>query len=123
MKSLVHAAKTLSDPTRIRVLMALREGELCVCELCDALDVSQSTLSSHLQVIRKSGLVKTRREGKWMYYAIADTAQSLLSGIWTHFKASLAKNSRLRGDTIRLKKRLADRREGMCCRGFGNSCN
>ena len=123
MKALAQTAKTLSDPTRIRVLLALRDGELCVCELCDALDVTQSTLSSHLQVIRKSGLVKTRREGKWMYYAMADSAQGLLTSIWAHFAASLAKDSKLRADNLRLKKRLADRREGVCCRGFGNSCN
>ena len=64
MNELVLAAKALADPTRVRVLAALRDGELCVCELSDVLDVTQSTLSTHLQVIRDANLVQTRKEGK-----------------------------------------------------------
>ena len=60
MNELVLAAKALADPTRVRVLAALRDGELCVCELSDVLDVTQSTLSTHLQVIRDANLVQTR---------------------------------------------------------------
>ena len=71
MTELVLVAKALADPTRVRILTALRGGELCVCELCDALRVSQSTLSTHLHVIREAGLVRTRKEGKWIYYTLA----------------------------------------------------
>ncbi|HTI68965.1 MAG TPA: metalloregulator ArsR/SmtB family transcription factor [Candidatus Limnocylindria bacterium] len=121
MKPLLLAAKTLSDPTRIRVLVALREGGLCVCELCDALDVTQSTLSSHLQVIRNSGLAETRREGKWMYYTLTDPARKLLEGFFGPFETVLAKDAKIRSDAVRLKKRLAARQQGVCCLGF-NTC-
>ena len=65
MRELVAIAKALCDPTRIRVMAALRNGELCVCELVDALEISQSSLSSHLQICREVGVVTTRKESRW----------------------------------------------------------
>lgn len=64
---LFHA---LSDETRLAVLEMLREGERCVCELQDALDAAQSRLSFHLKVLRETGLVIDRKEGRWSYYRI-----------------------------------------------------
>jgi len=116
---LVRTAKALADPTRVRILAALQGGELCVCELCDALQVSQSTLSTHLQVIRRAGLVRTRKEGKWMYYAPAPERERLTRGFFVFFGAD--KNSRLRRDAARVHKRLAERDNGACCRGFGEA--
>jgi len=61
----------LADDTRLRILMLLqREGELCVCELTHALDLSQPKISRHLAQLRESGVVQTRRAGQWMYYRI-----------------------------------------------------
>ena len=64
---LFHA---LSDETRLAVLEMLRGGERCVCELQDALDAAQSRLSFHLRVLRESGLVQDRKEGRWSYYSL-----------------------------------------------------
>ncbi|WP_327051901.1 ArsR/SmtB family transcription factor [Halomicrococcus gelatinilyticus] len=66
--------KALANEHRIRVLEALREGELCACELQVVLDAPQSTVASHLRELKDAGLVKTRRQGKWTYYRIGDTA-------------------------------------------------
>jgi ArsR family transcriptional regulator len=66
--------KALANEHRIRILEALREGELCACELQVVLDAPQSTVASHLRELKDSGLVKTRRQGKWTYYRIGDTA-------------------------------------------------
>ena len=61
--------RMLSDDTRLRVLVLLQqEGELCVCELTHALDLSQPKISRHLAQLRESGVVQTRRAGQWMYY-------------------------------------------------------
>ena len=79
MDDLVKTAKSLADSTRVRIVAALLERELCVCELCDSLGVTQSTLSTHLQVIRDAGLVSARKEGKWMYYAIQPDARVVLN--------------------------------------------
>ncbi len=68
---LFHA---LSDATRLAALEMLRGGERCVCELQDNLDVAQSRLSFHLKVLKDSGLVEDRKEGRWSYYSIVPHA-------------------------------------------------
>ncbi len=60
----------LSDPLRISVLELLRKRELCVCDLCEALGVSQSKLSFHLKTLKEAGLVNSRQEGRWIYYSL-----------------------------------------------------
>ncbi len=60
----------LSDPLRIRVLELLRQQELCVCELCEKLKVSQSKLSFHLKALKEVSLVRARQEGRWVYYSL-----------------------------------------------------
>jgi ArsR family transcriptional regulator len=66
--------KALANQHRIHILEALRDGELCACELQVVLDAPQSTVASHLRELKDAGLVKTRRQGKWTYYRIGDTA-------------------------------------------------
>ena len=66
--------KALSNEYRIRILEALRDGELCACEVQVVLDAPQSTVASHLRELKDAGLVNTRRQGKWTYYRIGDTA-------------------------------------------------
>ena len=61
MEELNQLGQAIADPTRVRILVALLQSELCVCELVDALEISQSTLSSHLQVLRQTGMVRTRK--------------------------------------------------------------
>jgi ArsR family transcriptional regulator len=69
--ALFHA---LSDPVRLGALDMLRDGEKCVCDLQDELDVAQSRLSFHLKVLKDAGLVEDRKEGRWSYYTIAPDA-------------------------------------------------
>ncbi|MFP8951577.1 ArsR/SmtB family transcription factor [Natrialbaceae archaeon A-arb3/5] len=64
----------LANEHRIRILEALREGELCACELQVVLEAPQSTVATHLATLREAGLVKSRKKGRWSYYRIADTA-------------------------------------------------
>jgi ArsR family transcriptional regulator len=60
----------LADKTRLRILNLMREGEICVCFLVEALDESQPKISRHLACLRGNGIVGTRRDGKWMHYKI-----------------------------------------------------
>jgi ArsR family transcriptional regulator len=60
----------LSDPLRIQILELLRQQELCVCDLCDRLCVSQSKLSFHLKTLKEAALVRSRQEGRWIYYSL-----------------------------------------------------
>lgn len=66
--------KAMSDPCRLAILKFLREGELCVCEIMTALDRPQSSTSHHLSILKRSGLVKERKEGKWSRYRLSDGA-------------------------------------------------
>ncbi|WP_460200229.1 ArsR/SmtB family transcription factor [Scytonema sp. NUACC21] len=67
---IVPGFHALSDPLRIRVLELLRDNELCVCDLCDALGVTQSKLSFHLKTLKEVSLVRSRQEGRWIYYSL-----------------------------------------------------
>ncbi len=64
----------LSDETRLCLVVMLRDGERCVCELTEALQSAQSRLSFHLKVLKEAGLVTDRREGRWSYYALVPGA-------------------------------------------------
>ena len=64
--------KNLSEETRLTLVLLLRQaGELCVCELVSALEESQPKVSRHLAMLRESGLLIDRREGKWIYYRLS----------------------------------------------------
>jgi ArsR family transcriptional regulator len=86
--------------------------------LCDALEVSQSTLSTHLQVIRDAGLVRTRKKGKWVYYAPASEKEKVIEAIFEFFDSEVRRDAQIQRDGQRVKKRLAERDDGECCRGF-----
>lgn len=118
MLELVAIARTLGDPTRIRIVAALRKGEVCVCELVDALGISQSSLSSHLQICRQSGVVTTRKESRWIYYSLATRYGPLIERIFSELK-TVPRDEQLRQDARRLKKRLQIREGGRCVVGFG----
>jgi ArsR family transcriptional regulator, arsenate/arsenite/antimonite-responsive transcriptional repressor len=64
------AFHALSDPLRLQVLELLRHRELCVCELRDRLDIAQSKLSFHLKTLKEANLVRSRQEGRWIYYSL-----------------------------------------------------
>jgi len=64
--------KVLADETRLRILKLLEVREMCVCEIMVALDLTQPTASHHLGLLENEGLIKDRREGKWVFYSIAD---------------------------------------------------
>jgi ArsR family transcriptional regulator, arsenate/arsenite/antimonite-responsive transcriptional repressor len=79
---LFHA---LSDETRLQIIELLHKGESCVCELTDSLDTAQSRLSFHLRVLRDAGLVRDRKDGRWVYYELDpdafEEAESLIDAL------------------------------------------
>ena len=71
VRSLTKLFRALGDETRLRIVALLSHGELCVCHIEKALDLSQPNVSRQLGILRAAGIVDTRREGSWMYYSIA----------------------------------------------------
>ena len=82
MKETLRFFKTLSAPTRLRIILLLLRRDLCVCELTFILEMSQSRVSHQLRILRDAGLVEDKRDGKWMIYGISqdikDTLRPLL---------------------------------------------
>lgn len=82
---LFHA---LSDETRLEIVELLRKGERCVCELTDTLDAAQSRLSFHLRVLKDAGIVRDRKDGRWVHYELVSDAfeevEVLISGMKPH---------------------------------------
>lgn len=79
MEKVAQIYKALSEETRLRILMLLTRGELCVCEIMAVLDESQSKVSRHLAYLKHSGLVQRRRVGTWMHYCIREPLDELTS--------------------------------------------
>ena len=77
---LAEVFKTMGDPTRIKILYALKERELCVCDLSELLDMSSSAISHQLRVLRNNKLVKYRKEGRSVYYSLDDDHVMCLFG-------------------------------------------
>ena len=72
MMDLADLFKVFSDSTRIRILTSLADGEMCVGDIAQALDISQTAISHQLRILKQSHLVRARRAGTQMYYALAD---------------------------------------------------
>ncbi len=115
MKTVLNIGKALSDENRLRALMALREGELCACQIVELLGLAPSTTSKHMSILQRSGLVQARKEGRWMYYRLSGpkaSAEVRETLIW--LLGSLAKDRRVREDAGLLRKICSVEREDLC---------
>jgi len=77
---MVKVFKALADETRIRLLKLLQQRELCVCELMQALKMTQSRVSRNLGILKEAGLVKDRREGLWIHYSLNEASFNAFAG-------------------------------------------
>ena len=107
-------AQALADETRWRILRLVFDDALCVCELADILHLPQSTLSSHLQVIRKANLLESERCEKWVYYKVGKPFRPLLGSIFRHFETDPAQSARAQADAKIKSTRLAKRDDCDC---------
>jgi ArsR family transcriptional regulator len=95
--------RAFADPTRLRILHLLHEAkEVCVCDLCDALDEIQPKVSRHLAHLRRVGLVEVREAGRWKYYALARGGTRLHRRLLACVGACLADFPELAADRARL---------------------
>lgn len=72
MDQIARIGRALGDEGRVRALVCLHHGELCLCHLIDLLQLAPSTVSKHMSVLRDAGLVESRKEGRWQYYRLAE---------------------------------------------------
>jgi DNA-binding transcriptional ArsR family regulator len=115
MKEFMSVAKALADESRVRVLMFLHGGELCVCQIVEMLGLAPSTVSKHMAVLYQAGLVESRKEGRWMYYRLAGRGAPpcVRDAIrWVH--ECLEKDPQVRADAKRLGKVCRMSKEDLC---------
>lgn len=74
MRDFLAITKALSDESRVRALMALKDGELCLCQIIDLLELAPSTVSKHMALLLQAGLLEKRKEGRWHFYRLASNS-------------------------------------------------
>ncbi len=117
MSDIVTFSRAVADSTRWRIVRLVLADALCVCELADILEMPQSSVSSHVQIIRKAGLLESEKCEKWTYFQIRADYRKLIQSLSKFFGES--DEAILAADARRLIQRLA-RRETSCCPGPKN---
>ena len=113
MREVVKAFKALSDETKLRVIIVLLERECCVCEVMQALDISQSKASRHLSALYDAGFLKLRKDGLWSLYSIdRESAPGYIPDLVGVVKKALKNSNAVAQDMERLQKA---KRVGMSC--------
>ncbi len=104
MRDFMSITKALADENRVRALLALRHGELCVCQITELFGLAPSTISKHLSILEQAGLVESRKEGRWVYYRLPDGAPpALIREATAWVTKALKHNAKIVGDTRQLK--------------------
>jgi ArsR family transcriptional regulator len=114
MTNAVTFSQALADSTRWRIVRLVLDEALCVCELADILEMPQSTVSSHVQVIRRAGLLESEKCEKWTYFRIESRYLKLIRSMESFFAEP--SEPAWQDDVSKAVRRL-EQREGSCCPG------
>ncbi len=107
MRDFMAITRALADPNRVRILLALRRGELCVCRITELFGLAPSTVSKHLSVLSQAGLIESRKTERWVYYRLPGrTAPVVVREAidWVH--QSLARSPEAEADRRKLQRIL-----------------
>jgi DNA-binding transcriptional ArsR family regulator len=108
MRSTLRITKALSDIQRLRILMLLRKGELCVCRIIAVLGLAPSTVSKHLSILSAAALVDSRKEGRWAYYRLPHrTALKVVKPVLKWLDETLGAEDLVAKDAKKLEAALA----------------
>ena len=107
MREFMYITKALADETRVRILMALRDGELCVCQITELFGMAPSTVSKHLSVLFQAGLVESRKTDRWVYYRLPDKqAPATIRGALAWVNKAIEAEPQILADTKQIKQIL-----------------
>lgn len=116
MQNFLNITKALSDENRVRVLMFLKTGELCVCQIIEMLGLAPSTVSKHMSILHQAGLVTTRKDGRWVFYGLpGDDAPQPVRDAVGLVQSSLRDEPKVRSDADRLEEVRITDRDKLCC--------
>jgi DNA-binding transcriptional ArsR family regulator len=117
MRDFLNLTKALADENRIRLLLALRRGELCACQLTELLQLAPSTVSKHLFLLKHAGLLESRKDGRWIFFRLADNgAPVAVREAIDWVKKSLGRSPAALADAKRLRKILKEDPSELCKR-------
>jgi DNA-binding transcriptional ArsR family regulator len=115
MRDFLNITKALSDENRVRILMFLQRGELCVCQIVEMLGLAPSTVSKHMSILTQAGLVDFRKDGRWRYYRLpGPDAPPTVRNTLDWVQSALAGSSVISSDAKRLKAVLKMDIKGLC---------
>ncbi len=109
MNELITIFKALSDETRLRIIKLLEKGELCVCDITAALDIVQPKVSFHLSTLKEAGLIKDRKQGKWIHYSLSE--KDLFRRMLILSACERMQDRTIEGDRKRLESFLGDKEQ------------
>jgi len=113
----MRITKALADENRIRVIVALKGRELCVCQLIELLALAPSTVSKHLSILKNARLIDSRKQGRWMYYRLAgDEASPKIKTCLSWIFQSLTDSTQIIDDAGRMEEILKIDPEVLCSR-------
>jgi DNA-binding transcriptional ArsR family regulator len=97
--------RAIADPNRVRILKLLEEGELCVCQVAAVLSLAPATVSKHLTMLRLAGLLNQRKDGRWVYHGLAESARNpYVSPMLALLRNSLVDDPTANGDKAKLRE-------------------
>ena len=113
----MNITKALADGKRVRTLLALRKGELCVCQITELFGLAPSTVSKHLSILFQAGLVESRKDGRWIYYQLpGKNAPVVVREALDWIEKALERNPRIAEDKETLKGILKQDPAELCKR-------
>ena len=120
VRSILQVTKALADLQRVRVLMLLQRGELCVCQIVEVLGLAPSTVSKHLSILAAANLVISRKDGRWAYYRLPEGAAAVaVAPVLEWLFRSLKNDKFIKQDKQKLKSVVACDPEALCRRQRG----
>ena len=122
MHDFMNITKALSDQNRVRILLALKGRELCVCQIIELIGLAPSTVSKHMSILRNARLVESRKEGLWMHYRLPGKPVPAIQKAVTWICYSLETDETVKKDSAQLKKILEMDVEEICKRQNGRTC-
>jgi DNA-binding transcriptional ArsR family regulator len=115
MRELMAVLKAMADENRVRILGAVRQRELCVCQIVELLGLAQSTVSKHVSILHQARLVESRKEGRWMYYRAADADSPVEARQVAALVTELLSGTSEAGEDMKRMKRIVTiDREELC---------
>lgn len=116
MHKILAVTKALADASRARVLMALGQGPLCVCQVIQLMELAPSTVSKHLTVLQQAGLLESTKEGRWIYYRLpGKAAPPHVRQAIAWLASNLEQDPVISADRRRLKGILKMPLSNLCC--------